>query len=131
MYNPSTELQRAILLKLKPLGLKVYDTVPLGAVMPYFVIGEDVFTDNSLKTSRGTDHIFTIHGWASGTDRSQINLMQAQALEALVDADYALNGAIVLQSSLSLTQVMKDPSSTSSSSLYHLVLQMRYRVLST
>lgn len=129
MYNPSAELQKAIIQKLKPFGLKVYDTVPMDATMPYYVIGEDVLIDNSIKGLRGTEHIFTIHGWSKGTDSSIIKTLQAQAMDALINGNYTLNGAVLMRCQLDLSQVLKDPSSTQSSSVYHLVLQVRYLVI--
>lgn len=129
-FNPSGELQIAITQKLRGEGYNVYDSVPLDAVMPYFTIGSDTFIDSSIKGRRGTDHVFTVDGWSKGKTQQQIKEMQAKAMQVLLETEYTLTGATLLRQELELTQVLKDPSSTTSESVYHLVLQVRYVLMS-
>lgn len=56
--------------------------------------------------------------------------MQAKAMQVLLETEYTLTGATLLRQELELTQVLKDPSSTTSESVYHLVLQVRYVLMS-
>lgn len=108
MISPSLALQKAIYDRLSSV-VKVYDSVPEGAKLPYVVIGEDIATDWGTKLKDGQNVSVTLHIWSDYNGMAEAKEMASTVLEALTSEPLEVQGFDFVLCRLELLQFMVDP----------------------
>lgn len=64
-------------------GPKVFDDVPRSAVFPYVTMGDARAEDWSTGSSRGQEHVITLHVWSQEGGQRQAHVIAGELLHAL------------------------------------------------
>lgn len=123
--DPSTALQQGIYTVLsnamKP--VKVYDSVPPGAIFPYITIGQDHFLDDNAEGIDGAECFPTIHIWSRKPGKTEAKELTKKAVVALY-TNISLTGFRVAEVTLDGLTHLSDPDGLTS----HSVITMRYLI---
>ena len=75
---------------------RVFDAVPRGTLFPYIVIGDDVESDGSTATEKGSLHALTIHVWSRAQGRRETRLAGQAVIDALDGAELPIDGQTLI-----------------------------------
>lgn len=102
-------------------GPHVYDGVPRGAPYPHVSLGEVETRPWDTQTSRGHEHIVTLHVWTRGT-----NPREAQKLLDRLDAwAAAANAGVSGHRVVSFRNIFWSALNAPEAGLYHGVMRLR------
>jgi hypothetical protein len=90
-------------------GDQVFDDVPREAPFPYITIGDIDTRDWSTQTSRGHEHIVTLHLWSRHRGRKQVQDLIAEVDRILDGADPPLQGHRLVNLSTVFWTAQREP----------------------
>jgi hypothetical protein len=90
-------------------GDQVFDDVPREAPFPYITIGDIDTRDWSTQTSRGHEHIVTLHLWSRYRGRKQVQDLIAEVDRILDGGDPPLQGHRLVNLSTVFWTAQREP----------------------
>lgn len=118
MTSASLELQGAIVVRLKayaPLtalvGQRIYEDVPLKAVMPYVSLGPEQFVSENAECITGFEAFIQIDAWSTTVGQPQVKRIAEAIRTALNDFDLPLVDNALVSMQHRQTRFLRDPAS--------------------
>ena len=100
---------------------RVFDTPPRAASFPYCVIGDDVASDWSTATEKGSEHALTVHVWSRADGQMQAKLAAEAVRDALDGAELAITGQVLI----ALSHLATEHARESDGETVHALLRFR------